>query len=173
MFKHLRRALPVLLAASAGFLGAFFLFRAPPPDVVSGALNATFYIDGLGLKMTDGSNFYTVGLDQTQGILTCLDRIPTRGVFPEKQEGAAVILTQLSGLNRCDTYLAATAVRHGRVRGSNAICLGQDVLVVDVEVLDEMIWVHYLESDRSGGDRPAEPVIRQFIYRKGILVALS
>ncbi len=165
---------PVVCFLLGLFLG-FLLWSGGAPDIVCGAINATYRVEGLNLAMSDGQSLFYPSPDTSGALWTYLDRVPVRGQLTDGVTGAAVTLVQVPGGRGAYSYIAAAVLDDGRVKGTNAILLGDRVAILGVEVLDEIIWVHLLT--RAEG-QPAEfppdvQVTRQFYLRDGVLVEIG
>ena len=167
-----RRAVP-LAAFLAGWLLGFLLWAGgTPPNVVCGALNTTYQVGGLILSFADGHNVFQYAPGAQAALWTYIDRIPVRGQLSQGVVGAAVVLKQVTNQGDESYYIAVAVLENGKIRGSNALPLGENLTVTAVDVADEMVWVHSVQfrPDASGRLAPGAVQVERFIWEAGKLI---
>ena len=126
---------------------------SPQPTPDKAYLNATYQIDGQPVSLVDGKNETVAAPGSASKIITQVVGAQAFGdINNDGKEDAALFLSQDGSGSGTFYYVAIALQTENGYQGSNAILLGDRIVVQTIAINDHMVNVQY--KDR----RPDEPM---------------
>jgi hypothetical protein len=144
-----------------------------PSSAVSGPANATYVLEDALVTLVDGRTEQQAVPGSTERIETTLLDMPAWGDLDgDGIEDAAVVLLHRTGGTGSFYYVAAAILQGASFKGTNAVFLGDRVVVQSMQIRDRVLRVKY--ADRPNKEAMAgTPTIQRttlLTLREGRLV---
>lgn len=138
------------------------------PSISTGALNATYVIEGKPVTLHEGSGTETVAGSEATAVVTKVFSVAALGdLNGDGMNDAAVILTRDAGGSGTFFYVAAALTDGTTVTGTNAVLAGDRIAPQSTNIQDGVIVFNFAERG------PGEPMTTPPSMGRSLLLKLT
>lgn len=126
---------------------------APPGDPAADPLDASYRLEGAAVRLKAGRAEEAVAAGAASKVSTSVSGEPVQGDLEgDQDEDVALVLVNSGGGSGSFYYVAVARNVQGAYQGSNAIWLGDRIIVRDIAIRNGLLIVRYLDRN------PYEPM---------------